>query len=213
MNQESSQAIALQIFEEAGAVLDGGHYCLSAGKHCRTYINKDAVNSLPASASVLCRMIADNFSSDRVEVVVAPALGGIVLSQWTAHHLGSTRGTNVWAVFAEKLADNRRFVISRGYDELIAGRRVLVVEDVLTTGETTNKVIGAVRDLGAEVVGVGALWNRGGVTAAGLGDVPKLVSLINQKIVTWNPEDCPLCAEEVPLNAGIGHAKALAAGI
>lgn len=212
MTQELDQDIAMRIFEECDAILTGGHYCLSAGEHCGTYINKNRINSRPAKISVLCRKIADNFGGDKVEAVVAPALGGIILSQWTAHHLGSARGTNVWAVFAEKLADNRHFVLCRGYDQLIIGKRVLVVEDVLTTGATTSKVVALVRDLGAEVVGVGALWNRGGVTAAGLGDVPKLISLINRELVTWNPEDCPLCEQKIPLDEGIGHAKALAAG-
>lgn len=209
MTQESNQEMALQIFKEADAILTGSHVVYSSGKHGDTYINKDAVYQRPSKVACLCRMVAECFSAEGVEVVVAPAVGGAVLSHLTASYLGAIRGLEVLAIFAEKSADHKRFMISRGYDKVVAGKRILVVEDVLTTGATARMVVEVVRSLGGEVIGLGALCNRGGVTAEHLGDIPKFVSLVNLQLNSWNAKDCPMCAERIPFNTGVGHAASL----
>jgi orotate phosphoribosyltransferase len=99
------------------------------------------------------------------------------------------------------------FVFRRGYDKLIPGKQVLVVEDVLTTGGTVKKVVGAVRELGGIVVGVGALVNRGGITAKDVGDVPRLGALINITLDVWDEKACPLCEQGVPINTDVGKGR------
>lgn len=207
MTQESNQEIALRIFEETGAILTG-HFVYASGRHGKTYVEEAAIDTFTSKASCLCRMIVEHFTRDQVDVVIAPAMGGIVLSQWAASHLGTDLGREVLAVYAEKSPAGELFLINHGWDRLITGRRVLVLDDILTTGGSVKKVVRAVREVGGEVVGVGALWNRGGVTTADLGDVPKLISLINQGLESWEPTDCPLCAQKVPVDTKVGHGAA-----
>ncbi len=100
-----------------------------------------------------------------------------------------------------------KFVIKRGYDKLITGKNVLVVEDVLTTGGSVRKVIEATRAIGGNVIGVGALWNRGGITSQNVANVPKLISLVNRKLDEWDEKDCPLCKQGVPININVGKGR------
>jgi orotate phosphoribosyltransferase len=110
----------------------------------------------------------------------------------------------VRAVYAEK--DGDRFVFRRGYDKLVAGKRVLLVEDVITTGGSIKKVIEAVRALNGNPIGLGALCNRGVVEAETLG-VPILRALANPTFLTWAETDYPLCRDGVPVNTDVGKGK------
>lgn len=103
--------------------------------------------------------------------------------------------------------DTGKFVIKRGYDRLITGKKVLIVEDVLTTGGSVKKVVEAVRAIGGEVVAVAALCNRGGVTAEAIGGVPELFSLINLNLEMFEEAECPLCAQGVAINTNVGKGK------
>ena len=107
-------------------------------------------------------------------------------------------------MYADKDGDN--FVIKRGYDKLIAGKNILVVEDVLTTGGSVRKVIEAVRALGGNVIGLGVLCNRGGVTAQDVANA-LIFALVNVKMDAWSPVDCPLCAQGVPINTNVGKGR------
>src|SRR3990167_9525772 len=152
----------LQVLGKVGAVIADSHIVYTSGKHGTAYVNKDAIYPHTAETSSLCRAIAERFADDNVQVVIGPAIGGVILSQWTAHHLTEMNGHEVLGVYAEKSEGGDNFVIKRGYDKLIAGKNVLVVEDVLTTGGSVRKVIEAVRALGGNVIGLGALCDRGG---------------------------------------------------
>ncbi|MDO8470868.1 MAG: phosphoribosyltransferase family protein [bacterium] len=191
----------LRILREVGAVLNG-HFVLTSGKHSEVYVNKDALYPYTGKTGRLCEMIAKHFEQDGVQTVIGPAMGGVILSQWTAYHLDWILGRDVSAVYAEKVGNGDAFTISRGYDELIPGRKVLVVEDVLTTGGSAKKVVEVVRQLGGNVVGVGVLCNRGGVTFHDVGDVPKLFALCTITLNTWAREECPLCSQGVPIKHG-----------
>ncbi|OGZ39406.1 MAG: phosphoribosyltransferase [Candidatus Portnoybacteria bacterium RIFCSPLOWO2_02_FULL_39_11] len=197
----------LQIFMDVGAVIADSHIIYTSGKHGSVYINKDAVYPHTKETSVLCRAIAERFANDGVEVVIASAIGGVILSQWTAHHLSEITGREVFGVYAEKAEDGDGFVIKRGYDKLIARKNVLVVEDVLTTGGSVKKVIEAVRALGGNIVGLGALCDRGGITPQDVANPPKLFSLINLKLDAWDEADCPLCVRKVPINTDVGKGR------
>jgi orotate phosphoribosyltransferase len=136
---------------------------------------------------------------DGVDVVIAPAIGGVILASHTALHL------KVLSAYAEKDGDDG-FVIKRGYDTAIDGKRVLIVEDILNTGGSVKKVVDAVRRHSGTVVGVGALCNRGGVTTEDL-KVPKLKSLVNMPLEVYDESECPLCVSEVPINTKLGKGR------
>lgn len=217
----------LDVLGRLNAVLTG-HFVFTSWKHGSAYINKDAIYPHTRETSRLCAEMAKAFAGDNVEVVIAPAVGGVILSQWVAYHLSNMTGRDVLGVYAEKQMDSfrhpdsigvldlpikmayeetGRFVIKRGYDKLITGKNILVVEDLFNTGGSVQKVVKATRDIGGNVVGVGGLCNRGGVTAEDIGGVPKLIALANVKMDIWPAEDCPLCAQGVPINTDVGHGR------
>jgi orotate phosphoribosyltransferase len=203
-----TEAEIVELLRGSGAVVTGSHVVYTSGRHGASYINKDAIYPHTREISRLGLALAQRFAERDVEAVIAPAVGGIVLSQWVAHHLTQKTGRDVLAVYAEKLADaTGGFVIKRGYDALIRDKRVLVVEDVVTTGGSAKRVIEATRAVGATVVGLGVLCNRGGVTAQELGDVPELVALVKVDFTAWDEANCPLCRHHVPVNLDVGKGR------
>ena len=204
-----TEAELLKTFESVGALLKGSHIVYTSGKHGESYVNKDALYPHTETTSKLCEVIALHFLRANPDVVAAPALGGIILSQWTAHHLTRLSGKEVLSVYGEKSQDG--FVIKRGYDQIVANKKVLVVEDVLTTGGSVMKMTETVRALKGNVIGIGALCNRGGLTAQtlGVGDFFPHVSLDLQ---SWDAHSCPLCAKKVPINTQVGKGREFLAG-
>jgi orotate phosphoribosyltransferase len=200
----------LQILGRVGAVITDSHIVYTSGKHGTAYVNKDALYPHIKETSALCRTIAEQFADDGVEVVIAPAIGGVILSQWTAHHLSEITGREVLSVYAEKAEDGETFVIKRGYDKIVAGKKVLVVEDVLTTGGSVKKVIVATRALGSNIVGLGVLCNRGGITPHNVADPPKLFALVNVQLDAWDEDECARtgpCYRNVPVNMDVGKGR------
>ena len=199
---------ALEILNQTKAVIKDSHIVYTSGMHGSAYINKDAVYPHTEQTSQLCLKIAVWFAAYDVDVVIAPAVGGVILSQWTAHHITRITGREVLGVYADKIIVDGKdsFVIKRGYDKLIDHKNVLVVEDVLTTGGSVKKVIGAVRACGGTIAGVGVLCNRGGVTAADLG-IRKLFALINIKMDMYESTDCLLCTQDIPINTDVGKGR------
>ncbi len=217
MNQEE----ILKLLARLNAIIVDSHVVYASGKHGSAYVNKDAIFPHTRDTANLCRQIAESFGNHHVEVVIAPVIGGVIISQWVAHHLSFMTGRPVLCTYAEKETESFKrldgrqcyfetgnFVIKRGYDQLISGRNVLVVEDILNSGGTVERVVNAVRQYGGNVVGVGAFCNRGGVTPAHLGGVPSLYSLVNVTMDAWEAADCPLCAAGVPINTTVGKGKA-----
>lgn len=203
----TSEQRALRVFKQTGAI-GAGHFVGTSGRHLSEYINKDALYPHTKQTSRLCRAIALEFADEDLDAVIGPEKGGIILSQWTAYHLTKLMGRQISAVYAEK--EGESFVIKRGYDKLVSGRLILVVEDVLTTGGSAGKVVEAVRENGGGVVGVGALWNRGGVTTKDIGDVPRFHALINKKLADWSEEECLLtgpCSKGMPINTDFGKGR------
>jgi orotate phosphoribosyltransferase len=192
-------ARATAILAEAGAVIRDSHVVYTSGRHGSAYVNKDAVYPLTDRVRELCGLLADAARPLDAEIVCGPAMGGIILSQWTGHHLGLP------ALYAEK-APEGGMALRRGYDALVRGRRVLVVEDVVNTGGSLADAVAAVRAAGGTVVGAVALCNRGGVTAAALG-VPALHALVELSLDSWPAEECPLCRRGVPVNTAVGKGR------
>ncbi len=201
----------LRMLGNVGAVITGSHIVYASGKHGTAYINKDALYPHTQKTSFVCRVIAYEFSGCDIDIVIAPAIGGVILAQWTARHLEVFIGREVLALYAEKTADGNDFVITRGYEKLIPGKRVLVVDDVLTTGASVRKVVEAARAIGGDVIGVGVLCNRGGMSAEDVGDVSILYSLVNIVMDAWDEADCLLCKEGKPINRDVGHGAAFLA--
>ena len=177
------------------------------------YINKDALYLHTQTISALCQLLASPYSAEQVDAVVGPVLGGIVLSQWVAHHLNTSRAEGeTLAIYAEKGSDStdKQFFFNRGYDTYIPGKNILVVEDVLTTGGSARQVIELVRRHGGNVIGLSALCNRGNVQPADVGDV-SVHALVTIALETYAEEDCPFCRQQVPINTELGKGRAFLA--
>lgn len=187
-----------------GALVTDSHIVYTSGRHGKAYVNKDAVYPHADLTSACTLAMVQPFLSRQIEVALAPALGGIILSQWAAHHLTRLSGKEVLGVYAEKEGDG--FLLRRGYDKLVLDKRVLVLEDVLTTGGSVKKAVETAKAAGAQVVGVAALCNRGGVTAEFLG-VPELRSFLEVTLDSWDEKDCPMCAAKIPINTDVGKGR------
>src|SRR5579859_2509388 len=134
----------MQLFTDVGAVVTDSHFVYTSGRHSSVYINKDALYLHTEVISSLCQLMAAPFDADQIDVVVAPVLGGIVLSQWVAHHLNLRRtGGETLAAFVEKGGDgsDKKFLFTRGYGKHIPSKNILVVEDLLTTGGSVRQIV------------------------------------------------------------------------
>ena len=194
----------LKKFKLYKVIITNGHFVYTSGRHGDTYINKDAIYPHTMFTSFLCKELAYGFYVGDIDVVVGPEKGGIILSQWTAYHLTCIYGRQVLAVYAEKTEEGG-FTIKRGYDKLIKNKKVLIVEDILTTGSSVRKVIKIVRDNGGRVIGVGALFNRGNVKEEDVGVVPHSITKI--KIDSWTEDEClesGPCSKGIPVNTDVG---------
>ncbi|PYM90405.1 MAG: orotate phosphoribosyltransferase [Candidatus Rokuibacteriota bacterium] len=170
----------LDLYETTGALLRG-HFLLTSGLHSDVYLQSALVLQHPADAAKLGEALASPFRGDGIQTVLAPAIGGILVSHEVARALG------VRALFTEREGGTMR--LRRGFG-LTPGERCLVVEDVMTTGGSIREVVGCVEAAGGAVVAVGSLIDRSGGTAR----FPvKRVSLASVKAETWTPEECPLC--------------------
>ncbi len=193
------------ILEQSEAFLEG-HFEYTSGKHGEKYVNKDAIYPNTENISELCKYMAEPFVGKNIDTVLGPAMGGVILAQRVAEHLTQMEGKPIYGVYADKTKDGEGLEIKRGYDAFVKGKNVLVVEDILNTGGSAKKAIEVVRENGGNVVALSALVNRGGVTSEDVGDVP-INSLLNVTMESWDPNDCRLCKDGVPLNTNVGHAK------
>jgi orotate phosphoribosyltransferase len=204
----------MQMFTDVGAIVTGGHFVYTSGRHSSVYINKDALYLHTKTISTLCKMMVEGYNPEQIDVVVGPVLGGIVLSQWAAHHLNQRRtGGETLAIYAEKATDgpDKHFFFGRGYNRYIPGKNILVAEDVLTTGGSVRQVIELIHSLGGNVVALSALCNRGNVRPSDVADV-MVSALVSIELDTCAPEDCPLCKMNVPINTELGKGKSFLVG-
>lgn len=196
-----SDSDILTVLKRAGAVLTNRHFVYTSGKHGGDYINMDPLFPDASLTLGICRKLAEPYAGS-FETVASPAVGGVVLSELTAL-AASTDGRKVYAVWAEK--SGRDFEFARaGFIEHLRGRRVLLVEDLLTTGGSLARVHERAIEHGADVVGASVICNRGGVTARSLG-LARLTSLAEVKFAAFDPQECPLCQEGVPIVENVGH--------
>lgn len=194
----------LQILKDVGAVYTDDHFVYTSGKHGSVYVNKDALYPHTKYSSRIGQMFAEKYKDADIDIVAAPALGGIVLSQWTAYFLSQLTGKDVLGVYTEKTPDKNQ-IFTRGYDKLVTGKKVLVIEDLANTGGSVKKVVDSVRQVGGEVVGVCVMVNRNpeGVTTETIGAPFDALAVF--KAEAWEAADCHLCKEGIPVNTKVGH--------
>ena len=203
----------LDELKEMGAIITGDHFVYTSDLHGDAYVNKDVLFTHPGKTAKFCKAIAERFhaSGGEVDIVIAPAIGGAILASWTAYHLSRLRKREILCAYAEKDGDGKDapFAFRRGYDELVKGRKALVVEDILTTGSSVLRVVTAGRAIGGDVVGTAALVNRGGVTpeSVGLKAGEFFSSLCDIAFDTYSEDACPHCRNEIPVNQKIGKGR------
>lgn len=183
----------LRMFEASGAVRHG-HFELSSGLHSGTYVQCALVLQYPRFAEKLGQALAALFSDARIDVVVSPAMGGVVIGQEVARALPAAAsdmlGGGVPAMFVERDASGT-LTLRRGFS-LKRDQHVLVVEDVWTTGGSTQEAISVVQEAGGRVIAAAALIDRSG----GKIEFPvESSSLVGLNIESYDPEDCPLCRQ------------------
>lgn len=199
----------MQVLAKVGAVITDSHIVYTSERHGSAYINKDAIYMHTKETAELCQAMAERYDADKIDVVIGPIIGGVVLSQWVAHFINQKRSTGeTLSLYAEKEGEGeeKKLVIKRGYDAYIPGKNIVVVEDVLNTGGSAKKVIETVRELGGNVIALSALCNRGNVKATDIGNVP-VHALVNISMESWTEQECPLCKANVPINTSVGKGK------
>jgi orotate phosphoribosyltransferase len=179
---------AQQLFEKSGAVLKG-HFLLTSGLHSPVYWEKFQVLQYPQYTQELCRQITEHFKDQDIQVVAGPTTGGVILAFEVGRQLG------VRGIFAEKKEGSSERSFRRGFN-IARGERVLLVDDILTTGTSVQQVIQAINDLEGKLVGIGVLVDR---SDKELDFGVPLFSCVRSATITYKPEECPLCQAGIPL--------------
>ncbi len=183
----------LDLYRRSGALLDG-HFRLTSGLHSPGYLQCALVLQHPQHAEALGRAIADRVRDVRATVVLSPALGGVVIGQEVGRALG------VRAIFAER--QDGTLALRRGFT-LATTDRVLVVEDVMTTGGSTRETIEVAKAAGGQVVGTASIVDRSGPSTdsgqAGVRFGVPFTALLEIALPTYEPDKCPLCAQGLPV--------------
>lgn len=175
----------LKILKDKEAMLEG-HFLLTSGRHSDRYMQCAKLFQYPDVSELICKQLAEKFADNQIDLVVGPAIGGIIIAYEMARQLG------VKNIFAER--ENGRMTLRRGF-VVEKGQRVLVCEDVVTTGGSVREVIELVQAQGAEVVGVGSVVDRSnGKVDFG---VP-FQAVLSMEVVSYEPDHCPICATGMP---------------
>jgi orotate phosphoribosyltransferase len=176
----------LNIFKKTGALLTG-HFLLTSGRHSDRYFQCAKVLQYPEYSEKLCRMIADNFKNIEIDTVIAPAIGGLVVGQ------DLSRILNKRFIFAER--EDKKLTLRRGFS-IDENEKVLVCEDVVTTGGSVFEVIDIVKSSKAKIVGIGFIVDRSnGKVKFGY---PQF-SALKMEVIAYLPDECPLCREDIEL--------------
>lgn len=184
-----TQDEVLQEFEEAGALLKG-HFVLSSGLHSDTYLNKSIVSKFPQRTERLCSALAEKSVThfgNRIDYVIAPAMGAIIYGYETARHLEKP------FMFTERVEG--AFELRRGF-AIEPGARILIIEDIVSTGLSARECIEAVRSLEGDIVGLACLIDRSG----GQVDVgAPMVALATLDVQAWPESDLPEHLQNIPV--------------
>ncbi|MEW6087793.1 MAG: orotate phosphoribosyltransferase [bacterium] len=189
----SEDAGVLKILKKTKALLSG-HFVLTSGFHSDSYFQCALVLQYPEYTRLLGELIGKRFLDKNIDVVIAPALGGIVVACGVGDYLELKGRKGLRVIFAERVND--RMVFRRGFS-INKGDKVLVVEDVITTGGSVKEIIGLAKKEGAEIIGVGAIVDRsGGKVDFG---VQKKEVLLTLDVLKFTEAECPLCKKTIPV--------------
>jgi orotate phosphoribosyltransferase len=175
----------LNLYKRYGAFMEG-HFLLSSGLHSRFYLQSAQVLQYPSVAEMLCASLAEKFLDKNIDIVIAPAVGGIIVAHEVARKLSAR------AIFAER--EKNVFTLRRGFF-IDKGEKVAVVEDVVTTGGSVEEVVDLVKKYKGEVVGIGALVDR----SRNFAPFVQYNYLLKLNIENYKPKNCPLCKEGITL--------------
>jgi orotate phosphoribosyltransferase len=178
----------LDIFKESDALLEG-HFKLTSGKHSDTYYEKFMILKRPRLCEKVCAELAKIFEKDKVELVVGPTTGGVIIAYEVAKYLG------VDSIYAEAGEGEKDRVFKRGF-HIDEGARVLIVDDVLTTGTSMIEVINLVNSYKANIVGIGEFLDRSGGKVKFDYPLKPLATVVAN---AWEPDQCPLCKQGIPI--------------
>lgn len=196
----------LDILKDNKAVITNDHFVYTSERHGSVYINKDVIYPHTKVTSKIGSIFAETFKDLDVDAVIAPAIGGIILSQWTAFHLSKLKKKEILGVYTEKNLEKNQ-VFTRGYDKLVHGKNILVVEDITTTGGSVKKVINSINEHDGNILAIGVMVNRDpvNVTSATFGYPFKALSELF--VESYEATDCPMCKNGKPINTSVGHGK------
>ena len=196
----------LEILERTGAVIKNSHIVGTSGRHMSIYVNKDSLLPHTKETFRITELIALQHKNLELDVVAAPMVGGVILGHLVAYHLSLIKDREILSVYAEK-TDEGPMIFKRGYENLVKGKKVLVIDDTVATGLSIKKMLDAVRNFGGEVAALGVIANRisDEVSTETLG-VP-FSALCDIPAETYDEKDCPLCKAGVPINTTVGHGK------
>ena len=180
---------------ETKAILEG-HFLLTSGLHSPLYVEKFNVLQHPEYTEQLCKEFAEYFKDKGIETVIGPATGGIILSQVTARLMG------VRSIFTER--EKGVMTFRRGFS-IRPGEKVLIVEDVVTTGGSVKEVVDVVNKMGGDIVGIGLFVDRSGGKADFGVPKEKVHPLLHLTVPTYQAEECPLCKQGIPITERGSH--------
>ncbi len=176
----------LEILTEAGVLMEG-HFLLTSGRHSNKYLQCAKIFQYTKYSEELCKDLAEKFQNDGIEVVIGPAIGAIQMAYEVSRHFG------VKNIFAER--ENGAMTLRRGFT-IKEGQKVLIVEDVVTTGGSVKEVIEIVKKHGGDIAGVGVIVDR---TAGKANFGTKFKSVISVDVESFDPENCPMCEQEIAI--------------
>lgn len=176
----------IQIFKEKEVMLEG-HFLLTSGRHSDKYLQCAKLFQYADTSEIICKLLAEQFAGDRIDLVAGPAIGGIIMAYEMGRQLG------VKNIFAER--ENGVMTLRRGF-QAPKGANVLVVEDVVTTGGSVREVIELLKEQGVNIAGVGSVVDRSnGQVDFGC----KFKAVLSMEVLSYEPENCPLCGTGMPL--------------
>ena len=183
------------LLRETKAILEG-HFLLTSGLHSPLYVEKFNVLQHPEYTEQLCKEFAEYFKDKGIETVIGPATGGIILSHVTARLMG------VRSIFTER--EKGVMTFRRGFS-IRPGEKVLIVEDVVTTGGSVKEVVDVVNKMGGDIVGIGLFVDRSGGKADFGVPKEKVHPLLHLTVPTYQAEECPLCKQGIPITERGSH--------
>ena len=196
----------LEILKQTGAVIADSHIVGTSGRHMSVYINKDNLLPHPKATARICRLLAEQNQDLDVDVVISPVVAGAILGHEVARHLSEIQNKEILAAYADKTEEGP-LVFKRGYDELVKGKKVLIIEDTVATGLSIHKMLDVAKQFGAQIQALAVIVNRVpqeinsqalGVSFSALCEIPA---------ETYAATDCPLCKAGVPINTSVGHGR------